>query len=674
MHISPRLMVADIKVQGCKIRLISAYAPTEDKPLSIKQKFYRELNNICKVEKNRKLIIQGDFNATSSICCRASSFSGRNYKASEDETCNENGGIFLDFCKKNNFSILNTWFQHKEAQRITWHSADGRTKKVYDFSISESWLRQFVKDVRVKNSYFYSDHRLLVTKLATPSNKPARWSQKKKGRSKVEFGYLHNDSFKQEAQEIIKLSFVNNNIKNININEQHDILIHTLQKSKDKLPIIKKPRHTIPSYLIDERYQSLIKQRKVLRCQKNENNKTKLKEINKQIKQATKETKSRMLKEEGHKLNDARQHRHVTKLWRNAKTHGKFINTKPRNNVCSGLAKHFKEQFNPDHSHLTMPDDIKNPPECITKLQNHVNDINNLPPTLPEIKIAINSLNNGKASLDVEGDILKIAIESQEYCERLETYLRKIWETKEIPSRWGESKITPLWKKKGSALDAKQFSQRNRIPNDQTTDNIDILENMYSSTSAYLTNEDPITDSFETTAGVRQGGNEGPNLFNLYMDYALRIFKDRCEKADITLSIPYLIPNEATNRTQRAAYTSKGFYNFIEGGYADGLSVSSWSSDELNQILKLLHKIFSEFGLEINHFKTDTMIWNWDETKDGQYPESFITINNNSICNSKVFKYLGVWNTFNNIHIGQREIDHRLSSARAAFSEYKHLL
>lgn len=32
-----------------------------------------------------------------------------------------------------------------------------------DFSISDSWVRQFVTDSRVYNSYFESDHRLLVT-------------------------------------------------------------------------------------------------------------------------------------------------------------------------------------------------------------------------------------------------------------------------------------------------------------------------------------------------------------------------------------------------------------------------------------------------------------------------------------------------------------------------------
>ena len=40
---SARLMAADVTVQGCKLRVISCYAPTLDKPLSSKLLFFREL-------------------------------------------------------------------------------------------------------------------------------------------------------------------------------------------------------------------------------------------------------------------------------------------------------------------------------------------------------------------------------------------------------------------------------------------------------------------------------------------------------------------------------------------------------------------------------------------------------------------------------------------------------
>ena len=162
-HHSARLMAADVTIRGCKIRIISAYAPTEDKAKSTKQSFYRELKKLCNAAKPYKTFIQGDFNATTTITTRHSCFDGNNKTVYDDEdTFNDNGEMFLDFCEENKLSILNTWYDHPIKHRITWHSPDAITKKVIDYSISESWLRQYIKDVRVRNSYFNSDHRLLV--------------------------------------------------------------------------------------------------------------------------------------------------------------------------------------------------------------------------------------------------------------------------------------------------------------------------------------------------------------------------------------------------------------------------------------------------------------------------------------------------------------------------------
>ena len=98
----------------------------------------------------------------------------------EGDTTNENGELFLDFCAQKHLSIANSWFHHPQKHRITWHSPDQRTKKVIDYSVCESWLRQYISDVRVRNSYFNSDHRLLVTKLKTPANKAARYFTRRK--------------------------------------------------------------------------------------------------------------------------------------------------------------------------------------------------------------------------------------------------------------------------------------------------------------------------------------------------------------------------------------------------------------------------------------------------------------------------------------------------------------
>ena len=89
---------------------------------------------------------------------------------------NESGLRFYEFFNNHCLSLLNIWFPDKKCHRITWHSPDRVTKKVHDFILACSWLRQYLSNCRVYNSYvFDSDHRLVIADICTPCTKEARY-------------------------------------------------------------------------------------------------------------------------------------------------------------------------------------------------------------------------------------------------------------------------------------------------------------------------------------------------------------------------------------------------------------------------------------------------------------------------------------------------------------------
>ena len=53
------------------------------------------------------------------------------------------------------------------------------------------------------------------------------------------------------------------------------------------------------------------------------------------------------------------------------------------------------------------------------------------------------------------------------------------------------------------------------------------MEALYEYTSTALS-ETP-NDKFDLTVGVRQGGPESPMLYNLYMDFVMRIYMYLCK-------------------------------------------------------------------------------------------------------------------------------------------------
>ena len=91
----------------------------------------------------------------------------------------------------------------------------------------------------------------------------------------------------------------------------------------------------------------------------------------------------------------------------------------------------------------------------------------------------------------------------------------------------------------------------NRInPNDNVTANcIRIMEELYKKTECALKGEPD--HYFETTSGVRQGGPESPNLFNLYLDYIMRLYSHRAKEMDLGVSFKFRIKDQARNRWEQ---------------------------------------------------------------------------------------------------------------------------
>ena len=70
--------------------------------------------------------------------------------------------------------------------------------------------------------------------------------------------------------------------------------------------------------------------------------------------------------------------------------------------------------------------------------------MNSDPPTKNEILLTLKSLKNGKASNDLPAEFFKYAATSESLVTELESLLKRIWETHQIPTAWGHSKLIAL--------------------------------------------------------------------------------------------------------------------------------------------------------------------------------------------------------------------------------------
>ena len=120
---------------------------------------------------------------------------------------------------------------------------------------------------------------------------------------------------------------------------------------------------------------------------------------------------------------------------------------------------------------------------------------------------------------------------------------------------------------------------------------------------------------FETVVGCRQGALESPVLFNIYMDFVVRIARHEVlmELPNAGMKFEYCIPNEISPREYRAEAPLRGTTQITELLYADDEAIFAKSVDELKTTLEIYDRTFTRFGLKMSYSKTETMAFNVDD-------------------------------------------------------------
>ena len=205
---------------------------------------------------------------------------------------------------------------------------------------------------------------------------------------------------------------------------------------------------------------------------------------------------------------------------------------------------------------------------------------------------------------------------------------------------------------------------KQRLPKNANNILFELIKELYTYTTTALADYQEAI--FELTLGVRQGGPESPMLFNIYIDYVIRVFLNICkEKGVHFLELNYKIPSSASSNGR--IITGKNIQDWT--GYADDLCLMLNDKENLQLALEILNKTFRRFSLEINVTKTKTMILN-HQYLNIEYPSSISELNGIKIENVTSFRYLGYQITFNEPGTGDAETELRIDCAECKF--YQH--
>ena len=266
--ISDRICMITTKFDNnIQINLISAYAPTLDTTLKTPdetENFYNDLDSVIKLTSSRDtLIIGGDFNAkvkpNNNI---ASDTYTKNIGKFSKGYINHNGQYLLEFAKRHNLKLTNTFFKHKPCHITTWECPkrinahmDSRSsttrRNPYRNQIDYLIVRN-CKNLKINDSRSYggmrtkSDHKPVIADI----NIKWKYMKHQKPLRKINFELFHEQNninnynatvsrYLENQPEIKSNQDRWTNVINITKQAAIETLGYTCKKEKYKNPEIK---------------------------------------------------------------------------------------------------------------------------------------------------------------------------------------------------------------------------------------------------------------------------------------------------------------------------------------------------------------------------------------------------------------------------------------------------
>ncbi|KAI5621580.1 hypothetical protein C0J50_18849 [Silurus asotus] len=170
-RVSDRVMIVKVEVEGMMINVISAYAPQVGCEMEEKERFWSELDEVVDgVPRKERLVIGADFNGHVGEGNRGDEEVMGRYGFKER---NVEGQMVVDFAKRMEMAVVNTYFKKKEDHRVTYKSG-GKCTQV-DYVLCRRCNLKEIGDCKVlAGDSVARQHRMVVCRMVLESKMKRR--------------------------------------------------------------------------------------------------------------------------------------------------------------------------------------------------------------------------------------------------------------------------------------------------------------------------------------------------------------------------------------------------------------------------------------------------------------------------------------------------------------------
>ncbi|KAK3558000.1 hypothetical protein QTP86_005613 [Hemibagrus guttatus] len=453
-RVSDRVMSLKLEIEGVMLNVVSGYAPQVGCELEEKERFWSELDEVMEsIPTGERVVIGADFNG----------HVGEGNTGDEEvmgkfgvKESNLEGQMVVDFAKRMDMVVVNTYFQKREEHRVTYKSGGRRTQ--VDYILCRRGNLKEISDCKVVvGESVARQHRMVVCRMTLMVCKKKR--SKIEIEKKTKWWKLKKEECCEEFRQKLRQALGGQVV----LPDDWETTAEVIRETGRKVLGVSSGRRKEDkeTWWWNEEVQDSIQRKRLAKkkwdMDRTEENRQEYKELQRRVKRELSKAKQKAYDELYTRLDTREGEKDLYRLARQRDRDGKDVQQvrviKDRDgrvltseeSVQRRWKEYFEELMNEENEREKRVEGVNSVEQEVDKIRKD------------EVRKALKRMKSGKAvgPDDILVEVWKCLGEAA--VEFLTSLINRVLESERMPEEWRRSVLVPIFKNKGDVQSCSNY-------------------------------------------------------------------------------------------------------------------------------------------------------------------------------------------------------------------------